>query len=212
MGKVLIIKGADFSEVAVAQITPSGNKIRINVVATPSGGGTVTGGGLYEEGTSVQITAVANTGYTFVSWSDGNTNATRTVTVGETSVTYTARFSQSISLKDDSEHHHFVTAQATSYTSSDSYCSTDEIEIPEGASFIAHLAMPTTICAVVFLDASHAIMTEGRILGDSQYGTSLGTFNVANTDIPSSAKYIQFFHKVSGGFPASSADVTMSFS
>ena len=212
MGKVLIIKGADFSDVAVAQITPSGNKVRITVAVTPSGGGTVTGGGLYEEGTSVQITAVANIGYTFVSWSDGNTNATRTIMVGETAVTYTARFSQSISLIDDSEHHHFVTAAGTRYSSSDSYCSTDEIEIPEGASFVAHLAMPTTICAVVFLDASHTIMTDGRVIGDSAAGTTLGTFNVANTDIPSNAKYIQFFHKTSGGIPASSANVTMNFS
>lgn len=211
MGKVLIIKGADFSEVAVAQITPSGSKIRINVVASPSGGGTVTGGGLYEEGTSVQITAVANTGYTFVRWSDGNTNATRTVTVGETPVTYTAIFSQSISLIDDSEHQHIVLAGATSYYNAANYCSTDEIEIPEGASFVAHLAMPTNVCAVVFLNASHAIMTEGRILGDSQYGTSLGTFTVANTDIPSGAKYIQFFHKTND-IPASSASVTMNFS
>lgn len=211
MGKVLIIKGADFSEVAVAQITPSGNKIRLTVAASPSGGGTVTGGGLYEEGTSVQITAVANTGYTFVSWSDGNTSATRTVTVGETPVTYTARFSQSISLNDDSGHQQVVRADSTSYTSSSSYCSTDEIEIPEGASFVAHLAAPTTVCAVVFLNASHAIMTEGRILGGTPTGASLETFNVANTDIPSSAKYIQFFHKKEQ-VPMSSADVTMSFS
>ena len=54
-------------------------------------GGTVTGGGTYESGTSVTIKATPNSGYKFVKWSDGNTNATRTVTVTG-NATYTAVF------------------------------------------------------------------------------------------------------------------------
>lgn len=48
---------------------------------TAGTGGTVTGGGDYETGTTATIKATPNTGYKFVKWSDGNTNATRTVTV-----------------------------------------------------------------------------------------------------------------------------------
>lgn len=53
--------------------------------------GTVTGSGRYVEGTTVTISATANAGYHFVRWTDGNTEATRTITVtGDLS--YTATF------------------------------------------------------------------------------------------------------------------------
>ena len=50
---------------------------------------TLNGGGTYYEGTTVEISCVPNTGYYFVRWSDGNTNATRTITVTE-DITLTA--------------------------------------------------------------------------------------------------------------------------
>lgn len=54
-------------------------------------GGTATGGGEYPNGTQVTITATPNTNYRFVQWSDGNTSATRTITVNG-DATYTASF------------------------------------------------------------------------------------------------------------------------
>lgn len=92
MGKVIVISGADFSAVRVAKVNIEEDKVAINAVASPSGGGVVTGSGSYTEGTSVTLTATANEGYQFVKWSDGNTNATRTITVGSTPQTYTAEF------------------------------------------------------------------------------------------------------------------------
>ena len=53
--------------------------------------GSVSGGGTYPAGTSVTITATANPGYHFTQWNDGNTNASRTVTV-TANATYTAYF------------------------------------------------------------------------------------------------------------------------
>ena len=53
--------------------------------------GTVTGGGTYDYNKSVTITATPKTGYHFVKWSDGNTNASRSVTV-TAAATYTATF------------------------------------------------------------------------------------------------------------------------
>lgn len=51
-------------------------------------GGTVTGGGTYESGTSVTATATPNNGYKFKQWSDGNTSSTRTITMtGNTTLT-----------------------------------------------------------------------------------------------------------------------------
>ena len=53
--------------------------------------GTVTGGGTFEFGTEAPISATAAEGYHFVRWSDGNTNAERTITVSE-NTTVTAEF------------------------------------------------------------------------------------------------------------------------
>lgn len=89
MGKTLIIKGADFSQVAVAQ-TEIGVDIFTEV--TPAGGGSVSGGGYYSSGTTVELVATPNTGYKFSKWSDGVLTAIRTIIVGLESATYTAEF------------------------------------------------------------------------------------------------------------------------
>ena len=60
--------------------TPVAKKT-VALSASPSGSGTVTGGGQYDEGASATIKAVAASGFHFVKWSDNNTSATRTVTV-----------------------------------------------------------------------------------------------------------------------------------
>lgn len=54
-------------------------------------GGTVAGGGIYANKSTVTLTARANKGYRFVKWSDGNTEKTRLVTV-TSDATYTAEF------------------------------------------------------------------------------------------------------------------------
>ncbi len=53
--------------------------------------GTVTGSGTYRENETVTIEAVANEGYHFVEWSDGNTENPRTLTMTE-DMNLTARF------------------------------------------------------------------------------------------------------------------------
>lgn len=53
--------------------------------------GTVSGGGTYNNQATATLKATAKTGYKFKQWSDGNTSATRTVTVTG-NVTYTAYF------------------------------------------------------------------------------------------------------------------------
>ena len=54
-------------------------------------GGTVTGGGTFEAGKTATITATPSTGYKFKQWNDGNTSASRSVTVTG-NATYTAEF------------------------------------------------------------------------------------------------------------------------
>ena len=63
----------------------------ITVMSVNDSMGTVSGGGIYEEGSQVTITATAAEGYHFVSWNDGDTNNPRTITVTE-DTTYIANF------------------------------------------------------------------------------------------------------------------------
>ena len=61
--------------------------------------GMVYGGGTYDEGTVITLTATANSGYRFVQWQDSTTQNPRTVTVtGD--ATYTATFEQEVSIED----------------------------------------------------------------------------------------------------------------
>lgn len=77
---------------SAATYTAYFEKLTYTVTATAGTGGTVSGGGTYEYGTSVTLTATPSEGYKFVQWSDGNTNATRTFTVTG-NVSLTASFS-----------------------------------------------------------------------------------------------------------------------
>ena len=62
------------------------------VMVTVSGGnGVVSGSGVYDYGTEVELIATAEEGYHFVGWSDGNLNSIRTI-VATTDVSLTATF------------------------------------------------------------------------------------------------------------------------
>ena len=67
------------------------NSYTITVNSADTTMGTVSGGGTYNYGSSVTLKATPKTGYSFVKWSDGNTSATRTVSVAK-AATYTATF------------------------------------------------------------------------------------------------------------------------
>ncbi len=65
----------------------------VTVVSNNTAMGTVTGGGTYEQGTTVQISAIPNNGYHFDHWSDGNTQNPRNITVNS-NISLTAYFVQ----------------------------------------------------------------------------------------------------------------------
>ena len=52
-------------------------------IQASEGGSVIFDNGSYEEGTTLDITAVPDEGYHFVAWSDGNTEASRTITVSD---------------------------------------------------------------------------------------------------------------------------------
>ena len=55
----------------------------ISVISANSAQGTVSGGGTYSEGSSVNISATPKAGYQFDQWNDGNTSSVRTINVSK---------------------------------------------------------------------------------------------------------------------------------
>ena len=86
---------------AAVDPTPSTN-VTINAVANDAQMGSVTGGGSYVQGASVTLTATANSGYHFVSWSNGRTTASITVTA-DADTTYTATFAADAAGNNDGD-------------------------------------------------------------------------------------------------------------
>ena len=67
----------------------------VALITAPTNGGTISGAGTFDPGTSVTVTATPNTGFSFVNWTDGgtivSTNASYTFTINS-SRTLTANF------------------------------------------------------------------------------------------------------------------------
>ena len=61
----------------------SARQYTISVTSANTDQGTVSGGGTYSEGSRVDISATPKAGYQFDKWNDGNTSATRTVSVSK---------------------------------------------------------------------------------------------------------------------------------
>lgn len=66
------------AETYIAQYNGATNSYTLTVSGE---NGVTTGGGVYQYGATVDITATPNTCYHFVKWSDGNTEADRTITI-----------------------------------------------------------------------------------------------------------------------------------
>jgi uncharacterized repeat protein (TIGR03803 family) len=64
----------------------------VTVLASPTNGGSVSGGGTYLSGSNVILTATAATNWTFASWNDSVIQNPRTLTVAPSNMTYTATF------------------------------------------------------------------------------------------------------------------------
>lgn len=95
MGKVLVIKSADFSNACVEKITLG---VNVSAICIPAEGGHVEGLGVFDKGSSVEITAYPNIGFKFKNWEDGSTEAVRNIIADIGGMVYTAYFSQRTNL------------------------------------------------------------------------------------------------------------------
>ena len=75
------------------QINQNQNDTQVKIIASalPGEGGMVMGGGSYTKGGTVSLMAMANVGYTFKGWNDGETLPMRTIVALEETA-YTALF------------------------------------------------------------------------------------------------------------------------
>ncbi len=85
------------STVYVARFTtnapaPGPTTVNVTVSPNPYAGGTATGGGVYETGSTQQLAATANFGWTFTGWSDGLTANPRTLIVPTNDAIFLANF------------------------------------------------------------------------------------------------------------------------
>jgi hypothetical protein len=77
-GNVTITYNMADGKIVITCATP---KYTIATSANPAEGGTVTGGGTYEEGASVTLTATPNTGYEFENWTEGGSVVSNSATL-----------------------------------------------------------------------------------------------------------------------------------
>ena len=82
--------GCAVDDITVSSYAPPAT-YTLTTSVSPANSGSVTGGGTYQQGTSVTLTATPGPCYQFASWSDGSTQNPRTVTVNA-NMTLTARF------------------------------------------------------------------------------------------------------------------------
>lgn len=71
------------SRFTVVKMIDSSVKFNVGVSSDDEAMGLVHGSGSYRENAEVEIWAEANTGYKFTQWSDGSTEARRTIIVNE---------------------------------------------------------------------------------------------------------------------------------
>lgn len=87
----------------------------LTVISSDDTMGTVSGGGKYRAGATATITATPQEGYEFVKWNDGDTSASRTVTVNADK-TYTATFKKKVVSADAANFYiSNISAQAGEY-------------------------------------------------------------------------------------------------
>lgn len=96
---VVVSNGASYTFVASEDrmvtanfVSPGAQKVTITTTASPSAGGTTTGGGSYSLGTPVTVTATPSAGYTFVNWTENG----RAVSQGGLSYSFIASADRSL--------------------------------------------------------------------------------------------------------------------
>ena len=107
----------------------------VAVSASPSAGGTVSGGGTFAAGSSVTVTATANSGYNFVNWTQSGSQVS-------TSASYKFTLNSNVTLVAN-----FTTVAATQYTVAVSASPSADGTVSGGGTFAAGSSVTVTATA-----------------------------------------------------------------
>ena len=116
-------------DISVTQRSQSDIHYTITVQSNNPEMGTVSGSGTFLEGTVTTIAATPHSGYRFVQWNDGNTDAIRTITV-TANATYTAYFETAAQ-----QHHRRHSSTGTRRLS---FCKVERRQHREPANYHSH--------------------------------------------------------------------------
>ena len=209
-----IVVSYDNYSVTAYFVKKTTTKYTLTLNCSPSNGGTVSGAGSYAAGTSVRISATANSGYRFVRWSDGYTydhsvtmNMNRTITAYFEKYTVTGdEIFSGTALTSSSYWDAYGDASITSVSGgvatlrfpSGQSAATDYIEFNRGylgskleqghkyrLSFQANASSSTQLIAIIADDGLGGAMSEDAIFGDS-VTSSYKTFTLEFTMIKDS--------------------------
>ncbi len=90
--------------------------VTVTVKASPAAAGSVSGGGIFQSGSNVTLSATAGSGWRFTAWNDGNTNASRAFTVPAANVICTASFAMGIGAAVDATNLAWTTGGSADWT------------------------------------------------------------------------------------------------
>ena len=145
----------------------SQNSYTISASANPTAGGTVSGGGSYNYGSSCTLTATANTGYTFNNWTENGE-----VVSTEASYTFTVNTSRSLVANFTVEGNHWTPVDEGSYPFFMTLYGVIQINGVEQTSnqlelgvFCGDECRGTAIASEFYL--THRYLTEVNVNGDS---------------------------------------------
>ncbi|MBO4874697.1 MAG: C10 family peptidase [Bacteroidales bacterium] len=147
---ITITQGSETKSISVTQ---NDVQYTITVLSENTEQGEVYGGGTFDEGTEIQISATAHDGYQFFAWNDDNTDNPRTITVTE-DATYTAYFIPYASIEGNDA---------------------SEIEIfPNPTSDFFNLSSKETISRIEIISIT------GKMACQMEIGNNNATYNISN--------------------------------
>ncbi|WP_035612830.1 LamG-like jellyroll fold domain-containing protein [Haloferula sp. BvORR071] len=134
---------AELRQRGLSGVAITASKFAITLAVSPGGGGSVAGGGLYNPGAQVPVSATPNPGYVFAAWEGGFTGqpASFTHTVGG-NITATATFGEDTADSDGDGLSNYE--EVVVYQTLPNNPDTDGDEIPDGAEVLTTGTNPKT--------------------------------------------------------------------
>ena len=154
------------------------NTYAITVVANPTEGGTVRGGGTYEHGTTISLTAIAAEGYNFINWTKGNEEVS-TDAIFNLTVTEAGDYVANFELANITQTSDFVVG----WTWWSTYIDTEDADVlgqlKDGLGDNGHIIKSQTAATTHLPNGTWA----GTLPMDNQKGYMVKALNEASVDI-----------------------------